>query len=56
MDFLWGNPGALALIAAFTGSEATLGEVKHLSNRRKRKRISDPVCSGERKQDSPNRG
>ena len=31
------------------------GEVKHLSNRRKRKRI-DSVSSGERKRNSPNRG
>ena len=31
------------------------GEVKHLSNRRKRKRI-DSVSSGERKRKSPNRG
>ena len=31
------------------------GEVKHLSNRRKRKRI-DSVSSGERKRTSPNRG
>jgi hypothetical protein len=30
------------------------GEVKHLSNRRKRKRI-DSVSSGERKRNSPNR-
>ncbi len=30
------------------------GEVKHLSNRRKRKRI-DSVSSGERKRISPNR-
>ena len=30
------------------------GEVKHLSNRRKRKRI-DSVSSGERKRTSPNR-
>jgi len=30
------------------------GEVKHLSNRRKRKRI-DCVSSGERKRNSPNR-
>ena len=30
------------------------GEVKHLSNRRKRKRI-DSVSSGERKRKSPNR-
>ena len=35
--------------------DAIPGEVKHLSNRRKRKRI-DSVSSGERKRKSPNRG
>ena len=34
--------------------DAIPGEVKHLSNRRKRKRI-DSVSSGERKRSSPNR-
>ena len=37
------------------GGQAIPGEVKHLSNRRKRKRI-DSVSSGERKRKSPNRG
>jgi hypothetical protein len=36
------------------GRQATPGEVKHLSNRRNRKRKVDSVSSGERSRKSPN--
>ena len=54
----WGNLAELILRRPFPnkdrGRHAIPGEVKHLSNRRKRKRI-DSVSSGERKRNSPNR-
>ena len=54
----WGNPVALVGHRLFPNKDrekrAIPGEVKHLSNRRKRKRI-DSVSSGERKRKSPNR-
>ena len=65
----WGNPVAIMghrlflkprnrQVAETNGEvrekHAIPGEVKHLSNRRKRKRI-DSVSSGERKRSSPNR-
>ena len=54
----WGNPAELILRRLFPNKDrekrAIPGEVKHLSNRRKRKRI-DSVSSGERKRKSPNR-
>jgi hypothetical protein len=37
-------------------ADARPGEVKHLSNRRKRKKTIDSASSGERKRKSPNRG
>ena len=55
----WGNPVVLIRHRLFPNKDrekhAIPGEVKHLSNRRKRKRI-DSVSSGERKRNSPNRG
>ena len=55
----WGNLMALIRHRPFPNKDrerhAIPGEVKHLSNRRKRKRI-DSVSSGERKRNSPNRG
>ena len=55
----WGNLIKLILYRFFLNKDreehAIPGEVKHLSNRRKRKRI-DSVSSGERKRNSPNRG
>ena len=55
----WGNPMVLIRHCLFPNKDrekrAIPGEVKHLSNRRKRKRI-DSVSSGERKRKSPNRG
>lgn len=36
--------------------EGKPGELKHLSNRRKRKQTSDFLSSGERKGNSPNQG
>ena len=57
----WGNLMELVLHRSFLKPAmevrkryAIPGEVKHLSNRRKRKRI-DSVSSGERKRNSPNR-
>ena len=54
----WGNPVELILHRLFPNKNrekrAIPGEVKHLSNRRNRKRI-DSVSSGERKRKSPNR-
>ena len=54
----WGNPVALVGHRLFLNKDrekrAIPGEVKHLSNRRNRKRI-DSVSSGERKRKSPNR-
>jgi hypothetical protein len=44
----------LRIIREVKKEDAIPGEVKHLSNRRKRKRI-DSVSSGERKRKSPNR-
>ena len=54
-DVLIGKPGRLHRRPPdrFTAG-ATPGELKHLSTRRKRKRI-DSVSSGERKRKSPNR-
>ena len=55
----WGNLMAVIRHRLFLNKDrekhAIPGEVKHLSNRRKRKRI-DSVSSGERKRNSPNRG
>ena len=55
----WGNLVVLIRHRLFLNKDrekhAIPGEVKHLSNRRKRKRI-DSVSSGERKRKSPNRG
>ena len=54
----WGNLMAVIRHRLFLNKDrekhAIPGEVKHLSNRRKRKRI-DSVSSGERKRKSPNR-
>src|SRR6266516_196474 len=54
----WDNPAALIGGYRWMNSESSeerRGEVKHLSNPRKRKR-SDSVNSGERKRNSPNQG
>lgn len=46
-----GKPGRinlLSFISEFIGYESKAGELKHLSNRTKRKQISDSQSSGER--------
>ena len=64
----WGNPAGVTagdggpeaggrrgpLSPPAEGRQATPGEVKHLSNRRNRKRKIDSVGSGERSRKSPN--
>ena len=53
VDFRMGKPSALKMQSS-TWVEREPGELKHLSNRRKRKQFSDSVSSGERKRNSPN--
>ena len=51
----WGNPpgvNALVLLSEHIGQQGERGELKHLSNLRKR---NDSLSSGERKGTSPNR-
>jgi hypothetical protein len=59
----WGNPAGVTAgdggperggFPPRHGRQATPGEVKHLSNRRNRKRKFDSVSSGERSRKSPN--
>ena len=52
----WGNPpgvNALVLQSEYIGLQGERGELKHLSNLRKR---NDSQSSGERNGSSPNRG
>ena len=48
------NGNALESISEYIGYRGKVCELKHLSNRTKRKQTSDPPSSGERTGNSPN--